>query len=903
MNKLGKRVLTGLLTVPVALSMPISVSAYALEDGSDEILVAAAESAEIVYDAVAVADDATEATGADVVADVMAAVENSEAGVVAMAADVPVAVAEEATADALKIAATIAPKDGDATKGYDESLVSVSGDTVTVLQDFALYKTSVTIYYKGTIDLAGRTISGGRISTSVSGDMKGDLAIIDSVGGGKLTNSGSQTMQASNGSVITIGAGATVSGDKFGILLNNGNLIVDGGTIEMPAGYAVYIYDQGGDNTATVEVKSGSIKSAKAGIYGAKNGDIKIYDGSIESDDVAIVLFDNAKLEIQGGNIKSNTRGAIETNGAESPNATINITGGNFVGGGGKYPVAYLPGGGKTTISGGTFEGCAGILVRGGTVELSNNVKIEATCEDDALVRMGNNKDVPAGAVIVDKDSGYNLGDVKINGGTFIGLVGYVNSSKGTELVSGDGTLVVKGGNFDDSLIGTGYLDTSLQAEIYSEIKNSDAPYSYQNDPTRAIKNLEEGETMTFVKHYREEVNKTAPLVMKAGYADLTIVSFQQNTFNSIKAVNNEYFTHPDGKDFIGWTLEGSDTLIKVGDTLDFSADGVTLIAQWEADKTALEEAIEAAEALNEDDYTASTWDALQEALDNANDVDADEDAIQKIVDEAETALREAIDALVSIAELRDAIADAEGVAKNNYTPSTVAPFEEAIEEAKAVLENDSATQEDVDNAIKVLEEAKNALKKVANKTELKNAITDAEALNEDDYTPNSWAESGIEEALEHAKDVKADPEVTQEEADEAAAALREAISKLVERADFSELEDAVNSALEAVAKAEETGDYTDESVEALIEALLEALETLDNPNASQEDVDAATQAILDAIAGLEKVEQPIELPSVPKTNDDIVNWVLMMATSVSVLTMLGYGAFAAKAKAKASKK
>lgn len=61
------------------------------------------------------------------------------------------------------------------------------------------------------------------------------------------------------------------------------------------------------------------------------------------------------------------------------------------------------------------------------------------------------------------------------------------------------------------------------------------------------------------------------------------------------------------------------------------------------ADKTALNAAIAAAEALNEDDYTAESWAALQEVLADARAVANDPDATQENVDNAAAALRSAI--------------------------------------------------------------------------------------------------------------------------------------------------------------------------------------------------------------------------------------------------------------------
>ncbi|MCC8075174.1 MAG: fibronectin type III domain-containing protein [Clostridiales bacterium] len=65
-------------------------------------------------------------------------------------------------------------------------------------------------------------------------------------------------------------------------------------------------------------------------------------------------------------------------------------------------------------------------------------------------------------------------------------------------------------------------------------------------------------------------------------------------------------------------------------------------------DTSALTAAIEQAEALTESDYTSSTWAALETALESAKTVAANADATQDEVDEATSALTAAIDALAA---------------------------------------------------------------------------------------------------------------------------------------------------------------------------------------------------------------------------------------------------------------
>lgn len=68
----------------------------------------------------------------------------------------------------------------------------------------------------------------------------------------------------------------------------------------------------------------------------------------------------------------------------------------------------------------------------------------------------------------------------------------------------------------------------------------------------------------------------------------------------------------------------------------------------YKGNKTKLIEAIEEANSKQEEDYTANSWKALQEALQEANKILADENVMQKEVDEATNKLQEALDNLVT---------------------------------------------------------------------------------------------------------------------------------------------------------------------------------------------------------------------------------------------------------------
>ena len=139
-------------------------------------------------------------------------------------------------------------------------------------------------------------------------------------------------------------------------------------------------------------------------------------------------------------------------------------------------------------------------------------------------------------------------------------------------------------------------------------------------------------------------------------------------------------------------------------------------------DKTDLNAAIEAAGKLNEADYTPESWKVFAAALNKANEVAKDDKASQDAVDEATKALNDAQKALkkaeqpvvVDKTKLEEAIQKAEGLKEKDYTAKSWEAFVKALNDAKAIQSKQDASQQDVDEACKALENAIKQLVKPA---------------------------------------------------------------------------------------------------------------------------------------------------------------------------------------------
>ncbi len=140
--------------------------------------------------------------------------------------------------------------------------------------------------------------------------------------------------------------------------------------------------------------------------------------------------------------------------------------------------------------------------------------------------------------------------------------------------------------------------------------------------------------------------------------------------------------------------------------------------APEKADKTALDAAVAAAEAVEKIKYTDESVAALEAAVAAAKGVQADDKATQAAVDAAAKAVTDAIAALeektdqtdVKFDDLIQAMEDAEKIDKGKYTDESVAALEAAVEAAQDVLHKLGATQDEVDAAAKALGDAIDAL-------------------------------------------------------------------------------------------------------------------------------------------------------------------------------------------------
>ena len=134
---------------------------------------------------------------------------------------------------------------------------------------------------------------------------------------------------------------------------------------------------------------------------------------------------------------------------------------------------------------------------------------------------------------------------------------------------------------------------------------------------------------------------------------------------------------------------------------------------------------------------------------------------------------------------LRALIVEAVGLNQEDYTPESWAALAAALSAAHGAYNNEDATQTQIDVATTNLRQAIDNLEEAVihvDRDALRALIVEATGLNQEDYTPESWA--ALTAALSAAQGVYNNENATQDQVDIAAASLRQAIDNLVEVCD-----------------------------------------------------------------------------------------------------------------------
>ncbi|MCI9629794.1 MAG: glycoside hydrolase family 3 protein [[Clostridium] cocleatum] len=298
-----------------------------------------------------------------------------------------------------------------------------------------------------------------------------------------------------------------------------------------------------------------------------------------------------------------------------------------------------------------------------------------------------------------------------------------------------------------------------------------------------------------------------------------------------------------------------------------------------DADKTALNEMIEKAKSLNEDEFTAESWNdaasvlsELKDLLKTAENVNLTHKLAQSVVDGAKTDLQgkyaEVLALLVpnntNKTALEIAIEMAESASLENVVPAVVEEFNAALENAQTVYANARATQEEIDDAFTRLASVMHMLEFFkGNKELLQKQVDQINGLESDKYIESSW--NAMLPVLEKANEVLGNENAMQEEVDEVYSELVRAFVNLRLKPNKDLLADLINKA-----NGLNRANYTSESLKAVDAEAAKATAVLNNSEATKEEVESAQIALQSVLDKL--VTKDVSNVQVPSSDVKVVN-------------------------------
>lgn len=203
--------------------------------------------------------------------------------------------------------------------------------------------------------------------------------------------------------------------------------------------------------------------------------------------------------------------------------------------------------------------------------------------------------------------------------------------------------------------------------------------------------------------------------------------------------------------------------------------------------KESLKELIDEINKLSEKTYTPNSWDGLEKALEKAEVVFANDDATQKEVDDVYAELDNKLQALEKKAD-KKIVTDLLKQVKNKdltiYTSTSVESLNKVVVEAEKLVEDDNATQKEVDAMVKALENAINNLEikeqDAIDKSVLIFLIERLKGYDSTQYTKESW--DHFKKAFDQANKVKNLSSATEQDVKDAIDNLEKAEKMLVKK-------------------------------------------------------------------------------------------------------------------------
>lgn len=223
-------------------------------------------------------------------------------------------------------------------------------------------------------------------------------------------------------------------------------------------------------------------------------------------------------------------------------------------------------------------------------------------------------------------------------------------------------------------------------------------------------------------------------------------------------------------------------------------------------------------------------------------------------------------------------IIGAKTIGPEKYTEDSYADLQQAIVDAQAIVDDENASQTEVDEETEALEAVIKALEKKeiegVKKNRLTALVTGLEKLDENLYTPESLEQ--LTKALNGAEEAINETWYTQEMVDEKTALLKDAMEKLEPLTDVTEDELVNNNAVVRIAQAEALDEtaYTPGSLQDVKDEMAALRDLLENGGTTNE-MKAGTDKLISALEALADAgtEEPV--------NKDLLNAKLEEARAI----------------------
>lgn len=272
------------------------------------------------------------------------------------------------------------------------------------------------------------------------------------------------------------------------------------------------------------------------------------------------------------------------------------------------------------------------------------------------------------------------------------------------------------------------------------------------------------------------EVDKTS-LKIAIDYANELVVNGELE--NVVLAVVEEFNEALAEAVSVYENVESSEAYVDV--TFKRLVNAIWMIEFKQGNKEALQALVDSAKVLVEKEYTTESWSTLQSVLETAENVLADENAMEEEVNKSLEELKNAIDALVknniNKKELENLVNIVSGLDRNKYIRNTWKLFEDRLNIANTVLADEGVTQEEVDLAYNNLLRAYLGLRLIPDKSALEDLINKVEKLDLSAYTHVTG--KVLNDVVEEAKTILKDDSATEKQVAEITNKINSTLSNL----------------------------------------------------------------------------------------------------------------------------